>query len=518
VLTPEQAAIWDKDQTEKRLKVDQDINAVLAPSAKQVHDREAQKAQAFCQKAASALSLDTDSKEKLQALAEKAVDQAVDQWRARTGAVIRADPPDPVGKIITLESIYGIALNDDFTEQPVWKSGITDILSDSALKKLGSFSDKSVTDRVSIMGRVLVVIMDQKVGLTTAQRTQLKAISERLVKNDEVLCPALSSNNNTPNSSVNYVYNLAKKATDDELKPILDATQLARWRADPFDQENAPPVLNPTVQLPPAPETDKEPEHVEQVLSRMLYNNEKAEHQFFLDRYSLKTEKIIRILSPTPEQAEKLRLTVLCLVEKQMFNLKLHSEQQLRSQLTEITPDNIDECLHSVANYLTQVISANAGNYNMGDVELGYLVRSMFSKDQIEALQKESEARQSFDKQTICEVITSDFARYFYLDDEQRKRLAPLLEKVMNDYGDDLLTVLYTGDILSWFANPRMEFIPILGISEADLKAVLNDDQFKEWALSQEHSTSQNYWPELEQFHHVRLQNQRPGTVHPLRL
>jgi hypothetical protein len=496
---------------------DQKYNAIIDPGAKHIHDQEARKAQLFCQKWETAISLEPDHKAKLEALVASAVDQAVAQWRAQARTIV----PGLMSNGFLANQIAAFEESlvcQSFDQQPILKNGLAKIFSNAELEKLKSVSNESIAERVRIMGLVFVSIMDEKVGLTSAQRLQLKPLSERLVKDDQVLCPTLLCDNNTANSTPNsairftatYVYDLAKKATDDELKPILDSAQIVRWRANPPDRENRNRSAEPD--FPPAPEMDTPAEHVEEVISKKLYNEQVAERKTTENNYSLKEEKIIRILSPAPDVAEKLRFAILSLVEKHMCRFNSSSESQLRNQLNEVTPENIDDQIQT-AYFRTQFLTA--ANDPTGR-ELETLVKSIFSKDQVQALQKESDDRHLFISHTLRDLISDDFSRRFSLDDHQREKIASLIEKVMQDYEEDIPTSYFTvASSVSWVTNPSLEFLPLIGVSEADLKAVLSDEQLKVWEESQERFNTLNYWPQLEQFHQIRLRQEQQGNGQP---
>jgi hypothetical protein len=236
-----------------------------------------------------------------------------------------------------------------------------------------------------------------------------------------------------------------------------------------------------------------------------MYEEEQYQRKTILDSYSLKAEEVIRILNPKPELSEKLQIAVLGMGEKQLASWKSRAEQQLRNQLNEVDPDTIDEEIIAVQRSLIRFARGQVGN----GIEQQWksVLKDTFTPAQLEVLKKDTEARQDFLYTAETGVILDDFCHEFALDKDQAAKLKPIFEKVMKDYGPDSYTFFQgVNGSTPWFLTPSFEFTPMIGVSDDDMKKVLNADQVNSWIGSNEHANGASYWQQFQQLHQNRMQ------------
>ena len=125
-------------------------------------------------------------------------------------------------------------------QQAAWKDGVAALLTADENKRLQAARDARKVKRVHVMGEVMLMTLDEKIAFTAAQRQQLQPIVERLVKDIPELYPDNSVNANFNGSSTDMFYSAAAKATEAELKPILDDIQWKHWQHLSDAGRNAP--------------------------------------------------------------------------------------------------------------------------------------------------------------------------------------------------------------------------------------------------------------------------------------
>ncbi len=512
ILTPEQKKIWDKNRATDQ---DKAVTMMLESGGQQERDREINKALVYCHKMEKAFSFDDDRKEKIEELAGKAIAQYLGRWREKAKQAMKGN----LGiRFMIFQGLFGVNEATGFEHQSVWTKGLNDILSSDELVKVNSLSDQQIARRVQVMGLIFIAVMDKKAGLTSAERERLKPLAERLVKDDPVLCPQLDSSNKESLSG-NYIRKLALKASDAELEPILSAKQMVLWKSsemptDPSEDSDQEEVVTP--QGPPAPDFDQEPEHLEHAISSSLYEWEQQERKKLLIKAAGRAEQIIQIISATPDLSEKLRSTIVGLVERRMLMWNSVAEQQMRSQLGEVTPNNVDDKIPAISNYVDQIVDQVGSE--TGETSFRAAIKSMFSEDQLKAIQAETDSQQEFSTHAISELVANDFSRRFSLDETQSKKMEDLIGQVVKDYIQDIPATFGFGDT-RWYFSQNLEYLPLMGLKPDELKTVLNPDQISIWEQSQEHQTASAYWPQFEQVHQNRLKggqqqrNSQPNAI-----
>jgi hypothetical protein len=200
----------------------------------------------------------------------------------------------------------------------------------------------------------MLMLLDDKIAFTEAQRLRLQPITDRLTKDVPELSPGGDNGYNTYSPAM--FFTTAAKATDAELKPILDDIQLNHWR-HLSDDESAPtdaPDENKS-----KPEENFEPEDVEKAISNFLYEKTENERKRTIGANVLKAEDVVRVLGLNAENAAQLQAAARGGQEEYLITWKWFTEQQIRSQLQDVTPQNVKQRLESLEDFFS---SATVGN------------------------------------------------------------------------------------------------------------------------------------------------------------
>jgi hypothetical protein len=501
VLTPAQFDTWAQAQASQKTDTEKAINAFIKNATAETRAQETKEMMSECKGLESTLNLPKDRSIQLEALGKSAVDQSIEAWCKDEENCLLAMNESQRHSLVTSGGTMGVNSDELPMKQAVWKDGLARLLTADERTHLQAEVDARKTKRQRVMGLVMVMLLDEKLALTQAQRQKLEPIACRLVKDIPQLYPEGSVN--FYNSSKVF-YSTTPNASPAELKPILDPIQLKRWQ----DLPNADYPMSSTDDETATP-GGTEPEDVERIISSFLYDQTENERKRALDQNMLKAEDITRVAQLKPEAAERLQTAACGVTEQYLVSWKWFKEQQLRSQLQDITPQNVRQRLADMRGFFVQRGASFSNEQDLWDET----VQTELTPQQKDALKKETEARDDYDTNAVAQLSLAELDRQVHLDDEQWTKLLPLVTAVLKDYNSGF-TQFFSGMSMSgtpWYLMGTYTAIPLAGIEDNDPKSILTTDQMDKWRSSQDFVNSRNLWQVVKQMHSQRIQ--RNGQV-----
>ncbi|HEX8295644.1 MAG TPA: hypothetical protein VF593_05055, partial [Chthoniobacteraceae bacterium] len=118
--------------------------------------------------------------------------------------------------------------------------------------------------------------------------------------------------------------------------------------------------------------------------------------------------------------------------------------------------------------------------------------------------EKEEAARKSFNDTTAAMVVLAEFDRLTALTPEQFARLELALGKVMTDFGPEITSAFSSSSTTPWYLQ-YYRLLPIVGVPEPELKAMLSKEQMERWTSSSEYSNSSGLWTNIQETQVERL-------------
>jgi hypothetical protein len=506
VLTADQAKAWDAAEAARHDAIEKEIADSLKRSTDRIKDAQTQEILAQCGNIETALSLPQDRADKLEALGKSVVDQTSERWRKRVESILLAMEDDQRKGFVRNGNIF-IGTNEDESpgRQAAWKDGVAGLLTADETARLKAVADAHRARRAHAMGTAMITILDEKIAFTETQRAQLQPIADRLVKDVPQLFP-----DDAPNTYYSYspglFYGAAAKATDAELKPILDDLQREHWRhLEPPDDPDAPTGGDTS-----KPVATSEPEDVEKCISSFLYEKTAGQRKLALEANVLKAEDAVRVAGLKPEAAARLQAAARGATEEALANWKWFTEQQIRSQLQEVTPQNVKQRLDSLEDFLFQ---RNFGGLNrQGPSIWDETVKVELTDPQRDAWKKETDARAAFREKAIAGIVVAEFDRKNEITDEQWTKLEPVITGVVRDYSPEFAQIFSNFNGVPWYMGGGYTLIPFAGVPVADLKTILSKAQYDRWSGSPDCANSLNLWGVVNQIHNQRAQQAKRGN------
>jgi hypothetical protein len=490
-LTPAQLEAWTQERNKRKDEAEKQIAAVLKSGADRNRDQQMSLMTSECKSIETTLKLPADRASQLEALGKSVVDQVVEKLRAQQEKMLLAMNEDQRKQMLNAGFYMPPGPNDSATQIPAWKDGLTRLLTAGEQAQLQAAGDGRKVRREHVMGQVLVMLLDEKIALTSTQRQKLEPIADRLVADIPALYPQ-GNPGDYYNVSPDVFYTATAKTTDAELKPILDDVQLKRWhdlaKPDTAPDNDPPPVKTPEVH-------SDEPEYVDKAISDFFYEKTESERRRELEANSLKAEDVARVAGLNAESSERLEAAAAGATEQSLMTWKWFTEQQIRAQLQGITPQNVNQRLESLQDFFFQ---RRFGISNGSDI-WDETVQSELTPDQQAAWKKETDAREDYRGGAIAAAVLSEFDRQAHLTDDQWDKLRPLIAGVLHDYSRGFAQVFSGMNGMEWYLGGPYILIPLAGVDDQQLKSILTKDQMDLWTSSPQFANANNLWQVVHQ-------------------
>jgi len=493
-LSPAQMDAWTQAQTKHKDDIEKQIADILKSGADRTRDQQTNAIMAECKSIEATLKLPADRAALLEDFGKAAVGQTVEKGRAQEEKSLLAMAEDQRRQMLTSGFYMEPGPDDGPTQMPAWKDGLAHLLTADEQTQLQALKDNRKMRREQVMSRVMVMLLDEKLALTAEQRQKLEPIAERLVKDIPQLYPQGNAGEYY-SVSTDVFYTATTKTTDAELKPILDAVQLKRWH----DLAKMETPVGARLAASHDGANDNEPEDVDRAISSFFYEKTEAERKRELETSTLKAEDAARVAGLGAESAERLEAAAAGATERSLMTWKWFTEQQIRSQLQGLTPDNVHQRLDGLQDYFFQ--RRFLGMSNQTENLWDETVQSELTAPQLDAWKKETDARDDYREKAIAAVVLSEFDRQAHLSDDQWNKLNPLVAGILSDYGPGITQVFSNMNNTPWYLGGPYMLIPLVGLDDNALKSVLTNDQINLWTGSQEFANANNLWQVVKQMH-----------------
>jgi hypothetical protein len=499
-LTPAQAAAWQAAETKRTQAARAEIGDYLKAVShyaealpKRPIDQEISRIQV-------ALDLPGDRVDKLNQFEKTFLAQTAESTRARAEKGLLAMRDDARESIIKERNFYNwVGPENDAG----WMESLTGLLTPEEIKRMQTAQDDRITRRAAAMGDLLLSLMDEKCAFTDAQRRQLEPICQALVKNE----PGLLADQNEDGYAIipeSQFYAAASTAAAGQVAAIIDPIQWQHWqdaaklKDTPFNYGDQIPQLPPP-EDPARPQPAAEPEDLERSISDYLADKTRARRAALFAAGILKAEDAARVMHLPADAAERLATAARGEAEAALDTWELSVEQSVRANLGNVTPDTVRERLANIQDY--QFSQNNGQSGGSGESIWEKTLNSVATPGQADAWKKEKEARAAFQDKAIASTIVASFDERIGISSEQWAKLEPLVMQIQKDYSEDLGRYYQAAEGTAWYLQTYTMFLPVVGIPEKDMKALLTEDQWDRWSGSNLFMNASMNWQNIQQMH-----------------
>ena len=515
-LTPEQLAAWQASSAQEK-KDGQEIAKYVETQVDHTRESFVATMKNRLDELQTALELPPDRAGKIDALGRLAVEQALKVYRAYVTRSVHSMNVENRRRNLAAGRInFGIQGNDTPTRQEVWTVGLDKLLTDSDRQRLSAVQGERDARRARALGRMMLVIMDEKTALTASQRDRLLGPAEEAVKQVKALFPASDSQNYYQFSRETF-FEAATHVPEETARTILDPVQWQHWQQackDSAEGRDAPqgrrggkrpPDPDPAGKKEPPLAESAEPEEIERFLSDAFDEKAAEERQRELAVLLLKTEDAARVAALGEPATARLRTAARGTVEESLVAWKANLAQNVRSQLDNGDLENIRNMLANIPNMqfgVNEPMPGGTENRSIWDKT----VERELTAPQRALWQQEVAARTAYKEQATAALVLAEFDRRYQISGAQWEKLQPPLQAVMRDYSLDIRRMFgYSPGNTPWYFQSYTMFLPLMGVPEDELKTILGKDRWEHWNTSVEHNNGVNYWQNIQQYHNLKL-------------
>ena len=499
VLPSDQLAAAENAGSEKRRAIGREIVEFLKATEEMARQQQGAVFMLWGDEVKSWLTMSNERAEQLDALVKVVTDENAETVRKRAEKwLLFAEDEQRVLAIKQGRMYARNNVRDLKAQRARWNEGLARVLPAEDLKHIQEMQSDMKARRAVALGKVLLNLLDERLALTVEQREKLRPIADRLVLSSPYTFPV----NETQNYSPSVLLSAATKASEEELKTILDARQIERWREIGAQRSGVVRQIATAEAQNKFPD-DAEPEEIGRILSDFLNEKTTTERKRVLAMNLLKVEDATRIAKPTPEVVRRLETAARGATEEMLIPWKTSMEMNARNQGQSGSPDSLRTLMANLRN--TSFTVARDGAVDT-DAVWERTLKAELTEAQRAVWQKEIDARGVCREKAIIGMVMSAFTRRTALKIEQWDKLEPLVLSAINKYGQDIASMFSSSNWNQWYLQTYTMLTPLLGVPEDQLKEILGKEQWERWTSSREYANSLQYWKSVQSNHARRVE------------
>jgi DNA-binding transcriptional regulator YdaS (Cro superfamily) len=485
VLPAELAAQWQKTDKEERSKAETEAADMIKPSEQQAQQQMEIAMGTEIDGMVMALNLNKERQQALEKLSKEAIQESLKL--ARKGWLLQAKNYSSAERKRIRGNVYfGINDEQQAIKQPTWTEGIKKLLSEEERTRMAT-DTKDREQRSSLaISRACLAEMDKMLAMNQDQRTKLEPL---LV---DMMLPLMEQRRQQYWSyNATQLFQNAGKLKEEKVRAILDDIQWKHWRelinTNGNSSRNSMPDMNGT--FPEVPD-------MELAISQHLYKMYVTERSKTLATMMPQVEEATRLLSLPEPAVEKLTTAAKGAVETSLDNWRQFTESFVRQSVMTATPKNVLQALAG-----TERASLSRNDIQPQNTDLWKTaLKTTLNDSQLKTLDKVAGERTSYRLKAMASMSVSELDRRRKLSADQCTKIEAAVQKVLTEYLPDIERYMS----LQWFLQYYYALVPVAGVAEKDMQAILTPEQ---WKLCKDRDLPDalQYWEGIKNNHEQRM-------------
>ncbi|WP_038160748.1 hypothetical protein [Verrucomicrobium sp. BvORR106] len=506
VAGPDELARWDQHLADRKAKADKEIPGILKVSVDRVRSTWEKNLERDADQTLLALRLPKERLKTLEGVKRTVLERAEKRWNTLATEQLQKMEPSARDEIIKRGRGYYISLqNDDQPQNDTeWKKALEGLITPEERKQVEISNAERKVRREEQVGRLVLSELDRRLAFTSQQRVVLLPLVSKASLGDSRLFPTEPTEYGYDFQSQNFS-TIAARVKEADLQPVLDESQLKAWKGLEKTQASEQQESSPKPVAKPDFGTRKpEPEDLEQMVSTFLYEKSLARQTNLMNAMVTAAEDAARVTGLAPDRMARLRTAARGAVEAAMDEWRPTVDSVVRGRLQGATVQDVGQRMTSIDSYYFNMYrSRKTEEYSVWQKAL----KAELSPEQFKKWEGEQKARQDFQNEAVAAFVLAEFDRKVLLNKEQSELLKPKLAAVIRDYQPDLSNYFSGSDGVPWYLQYYSMLIPVVGVTEKELKTIITPGQWDSWTKSNEYSNCMSYWGGIEQNHASRVRN-----------
>ena len=411
-LTPEQSAVWKAARADRDRVIQNETEDLVKMMVERTRDQFEKMILPKSGEVKFMLTLPKEQAAQVDALMNRAVNKSLEDYKKRAEKALLSMNEDQRRQVIRNRQFYVETEAKDMpSQETIWTEGLKKVLTPAQETRWAAMKEEHKSRRTHILARMMVAELDDRIAFSAKQRTQLEPIAERLVKASPSLTPEDPSEMQG-NLAAQTFYSAGAGATEAEMKPILDAAQWARWQTVCMGRNTEADANPPVADASPTHTADlpleEESQDPESAISDFLYRKAITVRAKLLGPMLLKAEDAARIAQLPPAAISQLEIAARGAAETSLGTWRSNVEQMVRSQIGDVTAQNVKQRLTSIDGFYFENSYSERGIRNKQPIWEA-TVKSTLTPEQSAAWQKEVDARSAYRDDSVAMAILAEF-------------------------------------------------------------------------------------------------------------
>ncbi|WP_395750409.1 hypothetical protein [Prosthecobacter sp.] len=485
VLPEAMISQWHKSDVEERTRAEAEVADMIKPSEQQAQQQMEMALATEIDGMVMALNLNKERQQALEKLSKEAIQESLKL--ARKGWLQQAKNYSATERKRIRGNVYfGINEEQMAVRLPFWLDGVKKILSEEERNRMATENKEREQRGCLALARACLTEMDKMLGMNQDQRTRLEPLLAEMMR------PLMEQRRQQYWSyNVIQLYQNAGKLGESKVRAILDDTQWKHW-----SELIAPGGSTSRSAMPDANATFKEVPDMELAISQHLYKMYVAERKRTLAEMMPQVEEATRLLSLPEPAVEKLTTAAKGAVEHSLAYWRQFTENFVRQSVMTANPRNV---MQALAGTERASLSRNDIRPQNTDVWKSAL-QSVLNESQRKKLEQVAAEHSSYRLKAMAAMSVSELDRRRKLSAGQCAKIETAIQKILDEYLPDIERYMSQ----QWFLQYYYALVPVAGVSEKDMQAILTPEQ---WKLCKERDLpdAMQYWEGIKNNHDQRM-------------
>jgi len=491
VLPAAMVAQWSKAVAEERNKVESELADMIKPSETYMRQQMEMALITEIDTVVSELGLEKERQERLKKLSGEVVEESLrlarKQWlrQARNYSATERQR-------MRSNTYFGLNDEQQAVNLPSWKEGVKKILTEAESTRMTTEGEQREQRALAALASACLAEMDQALRLDDGQRAKLGPLMTELMK------PLMDQRRGQYWSySPLQLFQAAGKLKQEQLAALMDVAQQKRWKELVSPTGGNPSRISTQSGTPP------EVPDMEAAISAHLYKMFVVERKKVLATMMAHVEEARRVLTLPDAAVAELTTAAKGAVEQSLQHWRQNTERYVRQNVQTAAPQNILQMLAG-----TERVSFGRNGSGPQETDIwNDALKQTLDGAQLQKLEQAARARQDHRLKAMAAMCVSELDRRRRLTGGQCAKLEPLVRKVLAEYQPEIDRHISN----VWFLQYYHALVPVGGVPEKDLQAILPASQ---WKLCKERDLPDalQYWEGIENSHKNRLKEGGNGN------
>lgn len=494
-LTEEQLAAWDqvrleRDEEEMR-RFEERIEATAANYENHFRNRMNES----IDEVLLLMELEDERADHFRRAADNAVREVIEEWKNEARKWVDDLDGEARQQALRRGNVPIGFDGDKVARQPAWTGAFEEILTEEEYQRWNDIREAFDRERHAAAARIILVSMDQGVGLTADQWDQLAELFNKADLGRIVQRFTANHFHMHPNE-----FGRALRAMPEEkVREILTESQWQRWSQYIDHIENPHGTRHSVRSGRGDAELLADARRMEQAVTSFIHQRTAQERDRVLMEIMAEIE-FISLTADLPELTKRrLQTAAKGAAEEVIDEWDDNFTRTIRERLRTVQAQNFERQLASLGHF--SFTSRDVSETRVWNRLLAYLELDGQADTRTEALAR----REAIHQSAIADIVTIHSAGQLGMGPDQWPDLHAAVLASLAEYGPDFEAAMGRSNVAWYLRNPGI-IMPLAGIPEDQLRGILTERQYRRWR-DQVGTSTTGFWSRVESSHRQRTQN-----------